>query len=308
MNLQTLTPDDVLVPADVPSKKRSEYVKNFLNITRSTGRLALFAGDQKIEHLNDDFAGTGASADSGDPEHLFRIAAQSPMGTFASQYGLIAQYGRSYPDVLYTVKLNSKSNLVKTEQHEPLSSVLLKVEQALALEEHGDLQIAAFGYTIYLGSEYEPTMLYQASRVIHDAHTEGKLAILWIYPRGKAVPHEFDPHLLAGAAGVAVSLGADFVKINLPKNVDDPFTAMQEAVKAAGRCRVVTAGGSSKPPKEFLQQVYDVIHVAGAAGTATGRNIHQKSLPEALRMATAIAAITYENKSADEAYKIFMGA
>lgn len=40
----------------------------------------LFAGDQKVEHLNDDFFGPEVPEDDADPEHLFRIAAQSKIG------------------------------------------------------------------------------------------------------------------------------------------------------------------------------------------------------------------------------------
>jgi fructose-bisphosphate aldolase/6-deoxy-5-ketofructose 1-phosphate synthase len=324
-----LTPADVIVPADVPSKMSSEYVKNFLNVTRSTGRLMLFAGDQRLEHLNDDFVGEGVSTDAADPEHAFRIASRAQIGTFAAHYGMIARYGREYPDVLYTIKLNGKSNVVSVNQADPISTAHVSVEQALALEEHGDLHIVGFGYTIYLGSEHEAVMVREAAQIIHDAHANGKLVTLWIYPRGKAVTAEFDPHLIAGAAGMGLSLGADFVKVNLPKvkaaplpttpqerhqmqnapkdASNDPLLAFREAVNAAGTARLITAGGSSKPAKEFLQQVYDVLNVAGAWGSATGRNIHQKSLDEAIRMANAISAVTYENASADAAYKIFTG-
>jgi fructose-bisphosphate aldolase/6-deoxy-5-ketofructose 1-phosphate synthase len=45
--------------------------------------------------------------------------------------------------------------------------------------------------------------------------------------------------------------------------------------------------------------------VSGAAGNATGRNIHQKSLEEAIRMCNAISAITVEEKSVAEALKIY---
>jgi len=40
-------------------------------ITRGSGRLMLFVGDQKVEHLNADFYGEGISPDDSDPEHLF---------------------------------------------------------------------------------------------------------------------------------------------------------------------------------------------------------------------------------------------
>lgn len=304
-SLTQLTPKDVHVPADVPSKMHSEYTKNYLNLTKSTGRVFLFAADQKMEHLNDDFYGDNIPEDALNPEHFFQIASQSPIGAMAAHYGMLSRYGRSYPDVNYIVKLNGKTGIVKKEQREPLSQALVSVEKALALEIDGDLQIAGFGYTIYLGSEFEAQMLTEASTMIHEAHQQGKLAIVWIYPRGKAVPHEFDAHLLAGAAGVAVSLGADFVKINLPQGTEKPAASLKEAAGAAGRTGVIVAGGAAKEPKEYLQQVYDVIHAGGAAGTASGRNIHQRALPEALKLAKATAAIVYENASADEAFKMF---
>ena len=72
----------------------------------------LFAGDQKAEHLNDDFFGRGIGPQDNDPEHLFRIASQANIGVFAAQLGLIARFGMDYPNVPYLVKLNSKTNLV----------------------------------------------------------------------------------------------------------------------------------------------------------------------------------------------------
>ena len=50
-----ITRDQVRVPADVMPESRDEYIENFMKATRGTGRLMLFACDQKIEHLNKDF-------------------------------------------------------------------------------------------------------------------------------------------------------------------------------------------------------------------------------------------------------------
>ena len=47
-----ITRDQVRVPADVMPESRDEYIANYLKATRGTGRLMLFACDQKIEHLN----------------------------------------------------------------------------------------------------------------------------------------------------------------------------------------------------------------------------------------------------------------
>src|SRR3990167_4404423 len=122
---------DVLVPSDVPWSKRSTYIRNFLRMTHSTGRLMLFAGDQKVEHLNDDFFGEGISAEDGDPKHLFEIASKAKIGIFAAHLGLLARYGSSYPQVTYLVKLNGKSPLVKTEQKDPSSLAWFSVNDVV---------------------------------------------------------------------------------------------------------------------------------------------------------------------------------
>ncbi|MCJ7525709.1 MAG: aldolase, partial [Candidatus Aminicenantes bacterium] len=65
--------------------------------------------------------------------------------------------------------------------------------------------------------------------------------------------------------------------------------------------------GSSMEPKAFLQQLHDQIFIAGTSGNATGRNIHQKPLAEAIRLTNAITAITVYGKSVDEAFQVYMG-
>jgi fructose-bisphosphate aldolase/6-deoxy-5-ketofructose 1-phosphate synthase len=113
---------------------------------------------------------------------------------------------------------------------------------------------------------------------------------------------------VAGAAGIAACLGADFVKVNAPKKEGvDPYEALKEAVKAAGRTKVVCAGGSSTEVPKFLDGLYKQIHTAGTIGNATGRNVHQKPLDEAVRFCNAIYGITVENKTVDEAMQIYKG-
>lgn len=299
---------DVIVPLDVPKNLRDKYVKNYLTITRESGRLMLFAGDQKVEHLNDDFYGKGIHPDDNEPEHMFRIASKAKIGVFATQLGLIARYGMDYPKVPYLVKLNSKTHLIKTAQSDPFSNELVSVEQVIDFKENSGLNILGVGYTIYLGSEYEPEMLRQAAQIIYEAHQHGLITVLWIYPRGKAIKDEKDPHLIAGATGVASCLGTDFVKINYPKKEGcESKEILKEAILAAGRTKVVCAGGGSDDVKVFLSKLYDQLAISGASGNATGRNIHQKSLPEAIKMCNAIYAITVDGKSVEEALKIYNG-
>ncbi|WP_332448745.1 aldolase [Methanoculleus sp.] len=299
---------DIRIPLDVPPGEQERYRENYDAITHGTGRLMLFAGDQKIEHLNDDFAGVGIHPEDADPEHLFRIASRARIGVFATQLGMIARYGNDYRDVPYLVKLNSKTHLVKTAQRDPLSTELNHVQQAVDLRDRTGLSILGVGYTVYLGSEYEPMMLTQAAQIVNHAHAHGLITVFWMYPRGKAVKDERDPHLVAGAAGVAAALGSDFAKVNPPKVGDSVDAALlREAVAAAGRTGVVCAGGSHADMQEFLQQLHDQIHVGGTVGNATGRNIHQRSLEEAVRFCNAISAITLDGASVEEANAICTG-
>lgn len=300
--------EDVIVPLDVPKVFRETYVRNYLQVTHESGRLMLFAGDQKVEHLNKDFSGEGIPADDNDPEHLFRIASTAKIGVFATQLGIIARYGMSYPHVPYLVKINSKTDIVKTAQSDPFSGEWYDFHQIIDFRDNSGLNILGVGYTIFLGSEFEAEMLYQAAQLVYNAHQYGLITVLWIYPRGKAVSDEKDPHLIAGATGVALCLGTDFVKVNYPQKAGhESKEIFKEAVLAAGRTKVVCAGGSSKEAREFLQELHDQINVSGAAGNATGRNIHQKPLAEAVRMCNAVYAITVEGASVDEALSIYNG-
>jgi fructose-bisphosphate aldolase/6-deoxy-5-ketofructose 1-phosphate synthase len=307
-NMVSITKKDVVVPLDVPKAMRETYVKNYMEITRGTGRLMLFAGDQKVEHLNDDFYGEGVPEDDADPEHLFKIASQAKIGVFASQLGLIARYGMDYKKVPYLVKVNSKTNLVETAQADPFSNLWYDIDQVAEFKENSGLNILGVGYTIYLGSEFEAEMLVQAAQTVYDAHKHGMLSVLWIYPRGKAVKDEKDPHLIAGATGVGACLGTDFVKVNYPKKEGAKSAEIfKEAVRAAGRTRVVCAGGTSDEAETFLKKLYDQIHISGAYGNATGRNVHQRPLDEAIRMCNAVYAITVEDASVEDAMKIYKG-
>lgn len=300
--------ESTYIPANVPSGSINEYLSNYDEITLGSGRIMLFAGDQKIEHLNGDFFGDKIHSDDNEPEHLFKIASKAEIGVFATQIGLISMYGSDFPEIPYLIKLNSKTNLVKTAQRDPVSLQHIDVEQIVDFKDKSGLNILGFGYTIYIGSEFEHLMIREAAQAIHKAHQHGLMSVLWIYPRGNAVKDEKDPDLIAGATGLAATLGSDFVKVNYPKKEgENSAEIFKRAIKAAGKTKVVCAGGSATDPKLFLKRLHDQIHISGASGNATGRNIHQKSLDEAVRIANAITAITIYDKSVEEAYKIYTG-
>ena len=293
------------LPADVPAGKRKEFLNTFEEITNGTGRLMLFAGDQKVEHLNNDFFGEGIPKDDNNPEHLFKIANSAKISVFATQFGLITRYGLDYPDIPYLVKLNSKTNIIPYDAKDPYSEQWLSVEDVIEFKNYSGLNIKGVGYTVYLGSEHEHSMLKEAANIVHKAHKAGMLAVLWMYPKGKFIKDEHDPHLIAGAAGVAACLGADFAKVKVPYK-DGKFypELLHEAVDAAGKTGVLCEGGKKIDEIEFLKELYEQIHIGKTRGNGTGRNIHQRELNEAIKMANAIYAITCENKSLEEAIKI----
>lgn len=283
------------IPADVPQSAHELFTQNYNAITHNTDRLFLFAGDQKIEHLNDDFHGNNIAPEVAHPDHLFKIASKGSIGAFATHLGLIARYGNQYKQVHYIAKLNGKTNLIPTEQRDPISQQLWSVHDALILKEQSGISICGVGYTIYLGSEYEPVMLAQAAQMVYQAHHVGLVAILWIYPRGKNIQDNNSTTLITGAAGIANALGADFVKIQIPQGVDS--TILKNAVTAAGNTGVICAGGQSQEKRTFLEGVNQHVHAGNCAGVAVGRNIFQHPLDEAVRMTNAIAEIIYKNKT-----------
>jgi DhnA family fructose-bisphosphate aldolase class Ia len=268
----------------------------------------LFAGDQKVEHLNDDFSGPGIHPDDGDPEHLFRIASKARIGVFATQLGMIAAYGEDYPNIPYLVKLNGKTNHIPTEQRDPISTAWYTVDDVASFAKHSGLSIHGVGYMLYPGSEYEHEMLREAAQVIRQAHVHGLVAVLWVDPRGKNVKDERNPHLIAGACGLAASIGSDFVKVNAPQADEDSSAALlKEAVLAAGRTRVICAGGPARDAGALLREVHEQIYRGGVSGTATGRNIHERALPDAIRMCNAISAVTFDNADIKTAVAIYQG-
>lgn len=294
------------LPADIPNKKERTFSKNFKKATGGSGRLMLFAGDQKVEHLNNDFFGSKIPLEDNNPEHLFKIASKANIGVFATQFGLISRYGRKYSKIPYLVKLNAKTNLIPYTDKDPYSQQWLEVKDVLCFKKSSGLNILGVGYTLYLGSEHEHAMLKEAAHIIHQAHKGGLIAVLWIYPKGKYIKDEHDAHLIAGAAGVGVCLGADFVKLKVPY-IDEKFDSslLKEVTQAAGACGVLCEGGGKIDEKSFLKELHEQIHIGGSRGNGTGRNIHQRSLKEAINMANAIYAITVKDVSVDEALRIF---
>lgn len=284
------------IPLTVNEESIEEYKKNYLTITRDCDKLFLFSCDQKIEHLNKDFYGPTIDPEDNDPEHLFKIAAQGDVGAFATHLGLVAQYGHQYSNINYIIKMNGKTDLVPYTQRDPISYNLWNIDQIVDFKKRSQLSIVGIGYTIYLGSEFESQMLAQAANTIFQAHSHGLITILWMYPRGKSVHNERAGELIAGSAGVALSLGADFAKINPPEPSDNKTTHdwLTIAAQAAGKTKLIISGGSKIEEQKFLNELATLMQRGAIAGTATGRNIHQRSLTDAIALTRSISSIIYK--------------
>jgi fructose-bisphosphate aldolase/6-deoxy-5-ketofructose 1-phosphate synthase len=118
----------ISIPLSVPKGQRDTYLKNYKLATKNTGHLFLFAGDQKVEHLNNDFVGKGIPEEVADPEHYFKIANKAHIGVFATQVGLMAKYGMDYPNIPYLIKINSKTNLMPEKFQDPFSNRWLPMD------------------------------------------------------------------------------------------------------------------------------------------------------------------------------------
>jgi len=282
------------IPLSVPVSKRSEYKSNYRLATAGTGRLLLIAGDQKVEHLNDDFCGRGITSEDASPEHLFKIAAGTKGGLLATQLGLISQYGSDYRKVPYLVKINGKSNLGLNDEKDS-SRCWWQINDIVNFKKQSGLNIVGIGYTLYLGGKFEARMLSRVAQAINTAHENGLIAVLWVYPRGKNVKEE-DIHTIAGGAGMAACLDADFAKVKYPygaKNNKLIAKKFKEVVSAAGRTKIICVGGEKRTSKEMLSTTKDQMTISGTSGLAIGRNLHQRSLIEAIKLANELSALIH---------------
>jgi fructose-bisphosphate aldolase/6-deoxy-5-ketofructose 1-phosphate synthase len=302
----------IFVPGDVPVGAKQTYQNNWQAFTKGSGRVLLFAGDQKIEHLNEDFYDQNGedliAPEDASPHHLFYVANNSPISALAVQAGLASMYGNDFPNVPLIIKLNSKSPLVDNKQKDPVSLAFNDVGQVLDLQRN-NLNIIGIGYTIYLGSEFEATMLKEAETAINQAHKNGLLTILWIYPRGRAVKNEKNIKIISGAAGVAAALGADFVKLNCPSGeIDDAAADLRQATLAAGKTGVIISGGENASISQIIYRTALQLKLGKTAGVAIGRNIHQRPFNEAINLCSGLAALIFDEADEQTALGMATGA
>src|SRR3954454_11314658 len=261
MEVKTLTEQKSLLATLAPGK-RARLRRLLFEFGPGNGALMLLPIDQGIEHGPRDFSTTPASKD---PEYQFRLAAEAGYSAIACQIGLATKY---YPDYAGQVPLILKVN-GKTDG--PPSGNALSTTNA-SVEDAVRLGADAVGYTLYVGSPRQDADLHQLKGVREDCDRYGMPLVIWAYPRGSAIESKGGQnsfYAIDYAARLAMEMGADIVKLNLPKpdpekDKDSPAPyneldlseeeTVRHVVESAGRSLVVLSGGSKIDDDHLLQQ------------------------------------------------------
>jgi class I fructose-bisphosphate aldolase len=150
--------------------------------------------------------------------------------------------------------------------------------------------------------------------VRQDCDRFGMPLVVWAYPRGAALDKKGGQatfYAIDYAARMAMEMGADVVKLNMPK-IDpekDKLTpapynemevsqeeAVRQVVESAGRSLVVLSGGSRIDDDKLLEQTRFIMG-AGGSGVIYGRNVWQREWSEALDIVEQIKEIMLSNVS-----------
>ena len=303
MEIKSATEQKSLLTTLSPGK-RTRLRRLLFEFGPGNGTLLLLPIDQGIEHGPRDFFPNPASKD---PEYQFRLAAEAGYSAIACQIGLATKY---YPDyagqVPLILKVNGKTDVPPSG--DALSTTNANVEDAVRLGAD------AVGYTMYLGSPRQDEDLLQLQKVRQDCDRFGMPLVIWAYPRGSAIDGKGGRdsfYAIDYAARMAMEMGADVVKLNMPKlnpetdkDAPAPYNEMEvtrdEAIRhcvdSAGRALVVLSGGSKTDDEALLGNVRSVMG-AGGSGVIFGRNVWQREWSDALEIIDQIKEIMLSNVS-----------
>ncbi|MGY5861765.1 MAG: fructose-bisphosphate aldolase [Candidatus Thorarchaeota archaeon] len=255
------------------------------------GHMMLLPIDQGMEHGPVDFFPNPPSAN---PEFQFNLAKEVNFSGIALHLGLAEKYATKYAGkVPIVLKINGKTR-IPSDAH-ALSPMTASVEDAVRIGAD------AVGYTLYVGSPGQVADFTQFRKVKADADRYGMPVIIWAYPRGEAIEKKGGRNSLYAvdyAARVAAELGADVVKLNVPKA--DPKKKSQErppydkldlnyedsvrkVVESAGKTLVLFSGGSKISDDDLISRAKTCIDV-GANGLIFGRNLWQREWDDAVKI------------------------
>lgn len=269
--------------------KRARLRRLLYDYGPGDGTLLFLPIDQGIEHGPRDFFPNPASKD---PEYQFRLAAEAGYSALACEIGMATKYYPAYAgQVPLLLKLNAKTEIPSAD--EAFSPCNANVEDAVRLGAD------AVGYTLYFGSPRQDDDMIQLGKVRQDCDRFGMPLVVWSYPRGRDVDAKGGRdsfYQIDYAARVAMEMGADVVKLNMPKlnpekdkSAPAPYNemditqeeAIRQCVESAGKCLVVLSGGSKIDDEKLLGQARMIME-AGGAGVIFGRNVWQREWGAAL--------------------------
>jgi class I fructose-bisphosphate aldolase len=275
------------------------------------GTLLFLPIDQGMEHGPVDFF---PNPDSADPDYQCRLAAEGGYSGIVFHIGLASKYLRDYAGrVPLVLKVNGKTNV--PPDAEAFSAQESSVEDAVRLGAD------AVGYTLYVGSPSQDRDFIQFGKVRAECERYGMPLIVWSYPRGSAIENKGGRDSIYAvdyAARLANELGADVVKINVPKfsapsNADspEPYRELYEAwrdlgedeayrravakvVASAGRSMVLFSGGSRIGDEDLLRKARICVE-SGATGLIFGRNMWQRPFKEGLEITRRLKQLLRES-------------
>ncbi|HZO58617.1 MAG TPA: hypothetical protein VFB51_02900 [Solirubrobacterales bacterium] len=271
--------------------KRTRLRRLLYDYGPGDGTLLFLPIDQGIEHGPRDFFPNPASKD---PEYQFRLAAEAGYSAIACGYGMASKYYPAYAgQVPLLLKLNSKTDIPPAD--EAFSACNATVEDGVRLGAD------AIGYTLYVGSPRQEEDFAQLGQIRADCDRYGLPLVIWAYPRGRDIDKKGGRDSFFAidyAARVAMEMGADVVKLNMPKLNPDkdkeapaPYNelevtqeeAIRQCVESAGKALVVLSGGSKIDDDKLLAQTRMIME-AGGSGVIFGRNVWQREWNDAVRV------------------------
>ena len=266
-----------------------------------TGKLVIFPVDQGFEHGPD--ASFLKNPPSYDPLYHCQLAVEAGCSAYAAPLGFIDSVAREFAgEIPLILKVNNSDSLYKNPKS-PLPAITSGVREALRLG------CSAIGFTIYPGSEDSLSMYESVARLCHQAKQSGLPTVIWSYPRGGTLSKKGETALdvVAYAAHIACQLGAHIVKVKAPahffeKQVWESNTKLSQwdqldqrvahVLRSAFNSRriLIFSGGPTKGKEELLQEI-TLLAKGGAFGSIVGRNVFQRSKPEALELLDEIMEI-----------------
>ncbi|KJV65728.1 MULTISPECIES: class I fructose-bisphosphate aldolase [Ehrlichia] len=263
-----------------------------------SGKLLILPVDQGMEH--GPTKSFSKNPQSYDPHYHFKLAIEGGFSAYAAPLGMLEAGASTYAGLIPLIlKLNSSTLLSPKNSLDQV--VTSSIKDALKLG------CSAIGVTIYPGSHNFFSMIRETRDLIAEAKAAGLAVVIWSYPRGNDISKQGETaiDIVAYAAHIAASLGANIIKVKLPTShierdsIPYDISSLEKRIEYiklscfAGRRLVVFSGGETKTDEELFQEIQS-IKLGGGDGSIIGRNSFQRSKSNAISMIEKIAKI-YNN-------------